>query len=107
LNNSEYYQYKIYIQYKDNEDMDLAEELRGFLKKQGFSVPPIEQVGYRQRDIRYFHREDRPAVTAVQNNITEFMGRLTNKENFKLKIKYFGEIYPDARKGLIEVWIYF
>lgn len=99
--------FMVYLHYENEENKKLTEKLGVFLRKKGFIVPDIRQVDYKLRDIRYFHDEDQPGVTVIQNYVNEFINKYTKIQGFKLKIKDLGEAYPKARKGLIEVWIYF
>ncbi len=89
--------YTIFIQY--GQDEDLAKNIRGSLKKNGYTVPSVELVNMDYSPcIKYFHDEDRDKAEELQNYV---------HDNFKtdLMVIYNRHLNSQAPQGQIEVWL--
>jgi len=97
--------YIVYLHYSREENKQLMEELSIFLKNKGFEVDGIERVNYKNRDIRYFHNEDKAGALLLKKHITPFIK--TYFKNTNIKIVNLGHKYPNAKKGALELWLAF
>jgi len=99
--------YTIYLHYSSEEKKELMEALADSLKNSGFGVVGIERVDYQNSDVRYFHKEDKAGALLLKNHLTQFITPLINLKNTNIKIKNLSRLYPNARKGAIELWLNF
>ena len=81
------------------------EKLSNFLKSKGYAETYIQKVKYQDRDIRYFHEEDKDGALLFRKHIYSFITSATNTKNLRLRIRNMGHAYPDAPKGLLELWM--
>jgi hypothetical protein len=65
-----------------------------------------EEIRHRWRDIRYFHERDIEQALLLQKQFNEFVKDRAPRE-INLKVKNLSRRYPRAKRGSIEVWVYF
>jgi hypothetical protein len=99
--------YTVYLHYSGEKNKKLIEELAIFLKNQGFEVPGIERFNYKNRDIRYFHKEDKSGALLLKKHLTQFITLYTDLKNTNIKIFNLSHKYPNAKKGVLELWVTF
>jgi hypothetical protein len=99
--------YSIYLHYSGEESKNLMGELSIFLKNKGFEVTGIERFNYKNRDIRYFHNEDKSGALLLHKNLTDFITCHTNFKHTDIKIFNLSHKYPNAKKGALELWVTF
>ena len=99
--------YIIYLHYSNEEHKRLMDAIAVSFKKKGFRVLGIEKVNYQNSDIRYFHSEDRAGALILKKHLTQFIIPYDNLKNTNIKIKNLNQKYPNAKKGLIEIWLNF
>ncbi|HUH66952.1 MAG TPA: hypothetical protein VLZ07_11005 [Syntrophales bacterium] len=97
---------KVHIHFARPEDKKTAEALSDFLRKKGYTSIDTEEIRHGWRDIRYFHEGDREQALLLQKQFTEFVKDRAAQE-VNLKIKDLSKRYPRAKRGSIEVWVYF
>ena len=98
---------KVYIHYPKEKDGKAAEVLSDFLKSKGYLFANTEMVHHRNREIRYFHDEDKEAALLLQRHLNDFIAGSYSKRKFTINIKNWGKYYPNASKGSLEVWVFF
>ena len=99
--------YMVYLHYSDIKNKKLMENFAAFLEKNGFEVSGIQKVNYHNQDIRFFHDQDREGAFLLKKHLTGFIKSVkTIKEN-NIKIINLSRKYPEAQKGLLEVWVDF
>ena len=98
---------KVHIHYARQKDKVMAEAFSDFLRKKGYASIDTEKIQHKWRDIRYFHGEDKQAALLLQKQFNDFVTVSTATKEINLKIKNLGKSYPRARKGSLEVWVYF
>ena len=99
--------YMVYLHYSDIKNKQLMENFAAFLEKNGFEVSGIQKVNYHNQDIRFFHDQDREGAFLLKKHLTGFIQSVkTIKEN-NIKIINLSRKYPEAQKGLLEVWVDF
>jgi len=99
--------YMVYLHYSDIKNKKLMENFAAFLEKNGFEVSGIQKVNYHNQDIRFFHDQDREGAFLLKKHLTGFIQSVkTIKEN-NIKIINLSRKYPEAQKGLLEVWVDF
>lgn len=99
--------YTIYLHYSNEEHKKLMEAIAVSLKEKGFGVLGMEKVNYQNSDIRYFHSEDRAGALILKKHLAQFIIPYDNLKNTNIKIKNLNKKYPNAKKGLIEIWLTF
>ena len=64
----------VYLQYADERQKALAEQLQGQLKTAGYVAPGIEKVGAvpSRSELRYFRREDEPAAQTLAQQLSSW-----------------------------------
>jgi hypothetical protein len=97
--------YNVYIHYLREENKKILEELSNFLKNKGFEVDGIEKVNYKNKDIRYFHKEDKSGAVLLKKHVTSFIKIYFKHVN--IKIVNLSHRYPNAKKGALELWLAF
>ena len=97
--------YTVSLYYTSEKNKELMEYLAILLQLEGFGVLDIERVDYQNNDIRYFHSEDREGALLLQKYSTKFVSPFMNLEDTNIKIKDLSQKYPNARKGVLEVWL--
>ena len=80
-------------------------KLSKFLKSKGYAETYIQKVKYEDREIRYFHEEDKDGVLIFRKHVYSFITSATNTKHLRLRIRNMDHAYPDAPKGLLELWI--
>jgi hypothetical protein len=99
--------YMVYLHYSNPKNKTLMENFAAFLEKNGFEVSGIQKVNYHKQDIRFFHDQDRKGAFLLKKYLTGFIQSVkTIKEN-NIKIINLSQKYPEAQKGLLEVWVDF
>lgn len=99
--------YMVYLHYSNIKNKKLIENFASFLEKNGFEVSGIQKVNYHNQDIRFFHDQDREGAFLLKKHLTGFIQSVkTIKEN-NIKIINLSRKYPEAQKGLLEVWVNF
>lgn len=96
--------YTVYLHYSNEKNKNLMEELAFFLKNLGFDVKGIERFNYNNRDIRYFHSEDKLGAILLKKYLTQFINFYTNFKDANIKVLNLGRKYPNAKKGALEAW---
>ncbi len=96
---------KVYLFYSKGKDKRIMEKLSDFLKNKGYVGTYIQKVKYQDRNIRYFHDEDKDAALLFRRHVYSFITSTTNIRNLRLRIRNMGNTYPYAPKGLLELWI--
>jgi DNA-binding transcriptional MerR regulator len=104
-NNSDDKNYMVSLYYTSDENRAVVDELAILLKMEGFDILGIKKVDCQYRDIRYFHDEDKPGALFLQKISNKSFTRLMNIEDMNIKIKNLSNEYPNARKGVLELWI--
>ncbi|MFZ0483396.1 MAG: hypothetical protein WAL93_08415 [Desulfobacterales bacterium] len=99
--------YTVYLHYSDIENKKLIEDFSAFLEKNGFEVSGIQQVNYKNQDIRFFHDQDRKGALLLKKRLTAFFQSVKNLNASKIKVINLSRKYPGAQKGLLEVWVNF
>lgn len=97
--------YTVSLYYTSEKNKELMEYLSILLQLEGFDVLEIEKADYQNNDIRYFHNEDKAGAHLLQKYSTEFIAPFMNLEDTDIKIKDLSQKYPNARKGVLEVWL--
>jgi hypothetical protein len=97
--------YTVYIHYLREENKKIVEELSIFLENKGFNVDGIEKVNYKNRDIRYFHREDKSGALLLKKHVISFIKIYFKHVN--IRIINLSHRYPNANKGALELWLSF
>lgn len=99
--------YTVYLHYSREENKKLMEELSVFLKNKGFEVDGIERVNYKNRDVRYFHSEDKSGALLLKDHLTKFINLYTHFKHTSIKIFNLGHKYPNAKERTLELWVTF
>jgi hypothetical protein len=97
--------YTVYLHYTNEKNKKLMEEIGILLKNEGIGVLGIERVNYRNNDIRYFHKEDKAGALLLQKYSSKFITPYMNLEDINIKIVDLSRKYPNARKGMLELWV--
>jgi len=97
--------YAVSLYYTNEKNKELVEYLSILLQLEGFDVLGIEKADYQNNDVRYFHGEDKAGALLLQKYSTKFITPFMNLENTNIKIKDLSQKYPNARKGVLEVWL--
>jgi DNA-binding transcriptional MerR regulator len=97
--------YAVSFHYTCEKNKELMEYLAILLQLEGFGVLGMEKVDYQNSDIRYFHSEDKAGALLLQKYSTKFITPFMNLEDTNIKIKDLSQKYPNARKGVLEVWL--
>jgi len=98
---------KVYVHYAGEKDKELAEAFSAFLRTKGYASVDAENIKHRHRDIRYFHGEDEKAALLLQKQFNDFIAGSTYVRKFNLNIRDLSKIYSGAKKGSLEVWVFF
>jgi curved DNA-binding protein CbpA len=96
---------KVCLFYSKEKDKRIMEKLSNFLKSKGYGETYIQKVKYQDSDIRYFHEEDKDGVLLFRKHVYSFITSTTNTKNLRLRIRNMGHTYPNAPKGLLELWM--
>jgi len=99
--------YTVYLHYSSEKNKKQMEELASFLKNKGFTVDGIERINYKNRDVRYFHVEDKSGALHLKKHLTKFINLYTHFKHKSIKIFNLGHKYPNAKKGTLELWVSF
>lgn len=99
--------YTVYVHYTNKKNEKLMERLSGFLTQNGFRVEGIQKVNYHQRDVRYFHDEDKQGAFLLQKHLTEFITPFVDIRNNNIKIINLSSKFPNAQKRALELWLNF
>ena len=99
--------YMVYLHYSDIKHKRLMENFAAFLEKNGFEVSGIQKVDYHKQDIRFFHDQDREGAFLLKKQLTEFIQSVKTIKGNNIKIINLSQKYPEAQKGLLEVWVDF
>lgn len=97
--------YTIYVHYKDDKNKSEMNNLAGYLKGLGYTVPAIRQVDYKVKDVRYYHAVDEAEATEINTLVTKYFDA---NEGVKMNLResYLGDKYKNVREGTIELWLY-
>lgn len=94
--------YRVYTQYRRDEDREAVKALLGKVKDMVLSLPPIDLVATAKygNEIRFFHNEDRPLAEALQS-------RLNTGSGPKFKTLYVDNpvLAGKTPRGQLELWI--
>ena len=88
----------IYLHYSSENKNKRVEELAIFLKNKGFKVDGIELINYKNRDVCYFHGEDKSGALLLKKHLTQFINLYTNFKHTSITIFNLGHKYPNAKK---------
>ena len=99
--------YTVYLHYSDIKNKKLMENFSAFLEENGFEVSGIQKVNYHNQDIRFFHDQDREGAFLLKKHLTGFIQSVKNLNENKIKVINLSRKYPEAQKGLLEVWVDF
>ena len=99
--------YTVYLHYSDPKNKRLMENFSAFLEQNGFQVSGIQRVDYNNQDIRFFHDQDKNGALLLKKRLTEFIQPVENLDENKIKVINLSRKYPEAQKGLLEVWVDF
>ena len=99
--------YTVYVHYAHKKNEKLMERLSRFLTQNGFRVEGIQKVTYHQRDVRYFHDEDKQGALRLQHQLTEFITSSTDIKNNHIRIINLSSKFPNAQKKALELWVNF
>ena len=99
--------YTVYVHYTNKKNEKLMERLSVFLSQNGFRVEGIQKVTYHQRDVRYFHDEDKQGALRLQNQLTEFITSSTDIKNNHIRIINLSSKFPNAQQKALELWVNF
>lgn len=97
--------YKVYLHYSTQKNKDLIKKLSVFLGKYGFRIQDSERVKYNNKDIRYFHDEDREGALLLKDCLAQFTHHTSSLKGTDIKIRNLGARYPNAKRGALELWI--
>lgn len=100
-------EYTVYLHYSDIKNKNLMEKFSAFLEENGFEVSGIQKVNYKSQDIRFFHDQDRKGAFILKKHLTGFVQSVKNLNKNKIKVINLSHKYPEAQKGLLEVWVDF
>jgi len=99
--------YTVYLHYSDIKNRQLMENFSAFLGKNGFEVLGIQKVNYKKQDIRFFHGQDRKGALLLKKYLTGYIQSVKSLNENSIKIINLSRKYPEAQKGLLEVWVNF
>lgn len=99
--------YTVYLHYSDIKNKSLMENFSAFLEENGFKVSGIQKVNYKRQDIRFFHDQDKNGALLLKKHLAGFFKSAKNLNENKIKIINLSRKYPEAQKGLLEVWVDF
>ncbi len=99
--------YTVYLHYSDIKNRQLMENFSAFLGKNGFEVLGIQKVNYKKQDIRFFHGQDKKGALLLKKYLTGFIQSVKSLNENSIKIINLSRKYPEAQKGLLEVWVDF
>lgn len=99
--------FTVYIHYNGKKQKQTMNKLAKYLRTKGYTVPEIEHVANRSRDIRYFHKEDCEGVGYLVRDLQDFLKNTAGIHNIDVKSVDLSKVYPGAAKGALELWIYF
>jgi hypothetical protein len=68
-------------------------------------VDGIEKVNYKNKDIRYFYKEDKSGALLLKKYVTSLIKIYFKHVN--IKIVNLSHRYPNAKKGSLELWLAF
>ncbi len=101
--------FEVFIHYKRDDYKELLEELWEQLgEAANLNVHGMEQISlnFRKNEIRYFREADRRGAKEVLSLIHSFFHARNKEGNIPIfDVRSFAEDFPNARKGLVEVWI--
>ncbi|MGB5990802.1 MAG: hypothetical protein WBG61_00635 [Desulfobacterales bacterium] len=99
--------YTVYLHYSDIKNKKLIEDFSAFLEENGFEVSGIQKVNYKNQDIRFFHDQDRKGAFLLKKHLIGFIQSVKNLNENKIKVINLSRKYPEAQKGMLEVWVDF
>ena len=99
--------YTVYLHYSDINNKQLMENFSAFLEKNGFEVSGIQKVNYKNQDIRFFHGQDRKGALLLKEYLIEFIQSVKTVNENRIKVINLSRKYPEAQKGLLEIWVDF
>ena len=105
--NSQYTKYRVYLHYSDLKNTRIMKNFSAFLKEKGFEVLAIQRVRYQHQDIRFFHEQDKEGAQILRKYLTGFIASLKNIQKEPIRVIDLSRKYPEAQKGLLEVWVDF
>jgi hypothetical protein len=105
--NEQHKKYTVYLHYSDIKNKQLMENFSAFLGKNGFEVLGIQKVNYKKQDIRFFHGQDRKGALLLKKYLTGYIQSVNSLNENSIKIINLSHKYPEAQKGLLEVWVDF
>lgn len=101
--------FEVFIHYKRDDYKELLEELWEQLgEAANLNVHGMERVNlnFRKNEIRYFREADRRGAKEVLSLIHSFFHARNKEGNIPIfDVRSFSEDFPNARKGLVEVWV--
>jgi len=102
-------EFEVFIHYKRDDYRELLDELREQLgEAANLNVHGMERVNlnFRKNEIRYFREADRRGATEVLSLIHSFFHARNEEGNIPIfEVRSFSENFPNAREGLVEVWV--
>lgn len=97
--------FTVYIHY--NGKKQEMKKFAAFLRGKGYTVPAIERVADKRRDIRYFHKKDREGAGYLLIDLQNFLKDTVGINDITMESMDLSRVYPKASKGSLELWIYF
>lgn len=97
--------FTVYVHY--NGKKQTMKKFASFLRAKGYTVPAIEHVTDRRRDIRYFHEKDREGADLLLKDLQNFLKDTAGIHDITMESRDLSRVYPKASKGALELWIYF
>lgn len=98
--------YTVYLHYNRAKNRTIIRDLARNLQSKGYTVPDIERVADKKRDIRYFHKRDRDGARLLKKYVSNFLSQYPGMKDIDLEIRNLGAAYPRASRGQLELWIY-
>lgn len=105
--NIQHGKYMVYLHYSDIKNKKLIEKFSVFLEDSGFKVLGIQRVNYQNQDIRFFYDQDKEGAFLLKKHLSRFIKSFTNLKEKNIKIINLNRKYPEAQKGVLEVWVDF
>jgi len=99
--------YTVYLHYTNEKNKKLMERFSVFLNNKGFKVAGIQRVNYHNQDVRYFHDDDKEGALVLKKQLTGFITPITNLKHTNIKIINLSSKFPNAQKGVLELWVNF
>jgi curved DNA-binding protein CbpA len=95
----------VYLYYAQDKDSGIVEKLADFLRRKGHAALRIQKQTHQNRGIRYFFDEDKDIALCLQSHVHDFLINFTHMKNTAVQIRNLYGVFPDTRKGSLELWI--